>query len=398
MLNIMRKTVSMKRKRNYNEDNDEEDRPTKKRKIDRNSELLHEYTCPITRQIFCNPVSAEDGRIYEEQYIKKWFDVKESSPFTGEIIDTTLHPLIPMKNLINDLIAKHPECKEYQYIPDDSYHANKDTIMIYIVDKNFHKLLNYTDYLVMDIISDDIITSDDTAIQTAINKNLTIFEHIIRNCKNDNIIKYVIDNCIDLEVAGGVREYKPIHLVCQYGSPDVIKYMVNKRVDLKCTAKYNLRPIYFICKHQSAEMVKFFCDRGVDFEFRDFFGRTPLHIACKYNNYEAVRYMIKKGANIMIPSNNNLSPSGMCLRFQDKKTILYMLSMYYKKILELEKDKTMDKDKNILLNKNFKFNLISLNKKLNNSEKYEIYSTLITLKNKHRDKKLTEKDLPNYYH
>ena len=58
----------MKRKREG-----DDKRPTKKRKLDIGSEKLQEMICPITKQLFCDPVSAEDGRVYENQAITTWF-------------------------------------------------------------------------------------------------------------------------------------------------------------------------------------------------------------------------------------------------------------------------------------------------------------------------------------
>ena len=72
-----------------------------------------------------------------------------------------------------------------------------------------------------------------------------------------------------------------------------------------------------------------------------------------------------------------------------------MLSMYYKKIYRdtVEDNDTMDEEQNIFESFKIKFNSISSNKKLNANEKYEILSMVMTLKKKHRNKTLTEKDL-----
>ena len=294
----------MKRKRNHNEDNDEENRPAKKRKIDINSPQIQEFKCPITKQIFYDPVSAADGRIYEEQYIKKWFAGSKRSPITSNIISPTLYPSIPMRNLVNSLIEKHPECKEYQYVPDFSYYANKDTIKRYITEKNFNKLLNYTDYIIMDNVIDNSLYYYDEPI----------FEYIIKNCKNDNIIKYVLDNCIDIEVSECIENHRPIHIVCRYSNPEMIKYIIDKGVKLECRTNEKQRPVHFIFQFSTPEMIEYIVRKEVGLHYYDSDRETPKTLLLRNRSKNTIcsiigNFKIKKDDIKLLLENDKIKKS-----------------------------------------------------------------------------------------
>lgn len=44
-------------------------------------------TCPITLELFRDPVRAEDGRLYERKAITRWIHEHGTSPFTRQMLD-----------------------------------------------------------------------------------------------------------------------------------------------------------------------------------------------------------------------------------------------------------------------------------------------------------------------
>lgn len=46
-----------------------------------------EICCPISFEIFRDPVRAADGHTYERKYIEKWFKTHDTSPWTGLELD-----------------------------------------------------------------------------------------------------------------------------------------------------------------------------------------------------------------------------------------------------------------------------------------------------------------------
>lgn len=52
-------------------------------------EVKKNMTCPISFNIFQDPVIAVDGHTYERKYIEDWFKASMKSPMTGESLSST---------------------------------------------------------------------------------------------------------------------------------------------------------------------------------------------------------------------------------------------------------------------------------------------------------------------
>ena len=69
--------------------------------------IAREVICPITHELPIKPVTAEDGKIYEEKAIREWFLQKDgdpTSPSTGAVIGTRLLPAPQARNIIEELV------------------------------------------------------------------------------------------------------------------------------------------------------------------------------------------------------------------------------------------------------------------------------------------------------
>ncbi len=65
-----------------------------------------EAHCPITQELFRDPVIAADGNTYERNAIAHWLEAHDTSPMTGAILaNTTLIPNLALRSLI----GSHPE-------------------------------------------------------------------------------------------------------------------------------------------------------------------------------------------------------------------------------------------------------------------------------------------------
>ena len=69
-------------------------------------QIAEEFICPISQELPIKPVIAEDGRIYEEDHILKWFAMKREakSPTTGAVIGTKLIAAPQIRNTIEKLV------------------------------------------------------------------------------------------------------------------------------------------------------------------------------------------------------------------------------------------------------------------------------------------------------
>ena len=72
-----------------------------KKTIDEGAE---ELLCPITQELPIDPVTAEDGRVYERSAITEWLQQNEKSPHTNEPMGKQLLPATQVKNLISGMV------------------------------------------------------------------------------------------------------------------------------------------------------------------------------------------------------------------------------------------------------------------------------------------------------
>jgi len=59
-----------------------------------------EFKCPITEELFEDPVIARDGHTYERAAIEGWIAQNGTSPMTGQALTTDLIPNITIRNAI----------------------------------------------------------------------------------------------------------------------------------------------------------------------------------------------------------------------------------------------------------------------------------------------------------
>lgn len=84
------------------------------------------YICPITREVFYDPVITEDGYTYERYAIEDWFKKHDTSPFTGMKLQTKiLIPNIALKNALQHHFTITNDNREFYY---QSLHLSKHII------------------------------------------------------------------------------------------------------------------------------------------------------------------------------------------------------------------------------------------------------------------------------
>jgi hypothetical protein len=66
--------------------------------------IRDEFICPITYELMREPAVAMDGHTYEKSAIEKWLKTNQTSPRSGEPMDTVTIPNMNLKKLIQDII------------------------------------------------------------------------------------------------------------------------------------------------------------------------------------------------------------------------------------------------------------------------------------------------------
>jgi len=145
---------------------------------------LHDYKCPITQEIFFDPVRMSDNYVYERSAIIQARQTNGNispmtrQPFKGRIVQDK-QKLIQIKNLVK----QYPELRKQQFIPTHTGYQN-------VLDKafetrNWKKIKLYTEFY--------FIPSMRCILHTSCNDDT--IQYILRNFKNDSEFRIL---CCDL--------------------------------------------------------------------------------------------------------------------------------------------------------------------------------------------------------
>ena len=293
-----------------------------------------DFKCPITQQILLNPVVASDSHIYEKTAFEIWVKDHKTSPFTGlELKNKNYHKCFIVDKLLENFLKQNPELVKDQYMELFNF---KNFIKLY--NENLENAEAYLDKY-------NEIKIDFNDLPKNIYKNNNLMKKIIDKCddleRGDNggwkpihyickfstpeIIKYVIDKeGVNLECENNDK-CRPIHFICRFSTPEMIKYIIDKGVDLECEDNYKWRPIHYICKFSTPEMIKYIINKGVDLECEDIDKWRPIHIICQYSTPEMIKYIIDKGVDLECEDNNKCRPIHYICKFSTLKMIKYII-------------------------------------------------------------------------
>jgi ankyrin repeat protein len=339
--------------------------------------------CPITREIYNEPVVAADGFTYEKDALIMWFKNHNTSPKTNKIIDRVYLRSFDKIQQVRDYLIDNPQKIDEKYIKKEDIIEN-----IINTKNNYEILLNSKNFtgLTIDLnkIKDwkKLFTINTELLKKLINifcKNSELINkdgrnpiHYICQYSTPEIIKYVIDIGFNLELRTE-QGWKPIHFICKYSIPEVIKYIIDKGVDIECDTLAYCRPVHFICVYSTPEMLKYIINKGVELESIARNGNKLIHLICVYSTLEVVKLVINKGVDLEYSNNIGCKPIHSVFKSSDPDIIEYILLIYLKRNLDItSKIKMFENikcDYTIL-------DLIRLNGLFNNNEKEELIMLL----------------------
>lgn len=280
--------------------------------------------CPITQEIFNDPVVADDMIVYEKEAIERWFIQNDTSPVTRDQITKRLTRCIFVKDTVTKAIRSYPELKENQYVPKN-YKTTKristKEVNDIIIAGRFSDLIEYTQFDLQKIMDQNLMSTlaqkcDVRVFKYIINNSIDIechdsnnwrLIHFICRYSTPEMIKYIIDRGVNLEVETHSR-WRPIHYICRYSTPDTIKYIIDKGVELERQCNDNWRPIHQICKYSTPEMVRYIVNKGVNLECETNIGQRPAHLIFKYHDVSLIKFITDKGAVLDCKDNDKHTP------------------------------------------------------------------------------------------
>ena len=148
----------------------------------------------------------------------------------------------------------------------------------------------------------------------------SILHYAIDNCKNnyDETIKFLINNCDDINNHHSKYLDTPLHKICERVRPNMplIRIFLEKRADVNAKNISGKTPI-FGCYHSfSSELINLLSEYGADVNMKDKYGNTVLHDDYLFSDstkFEVfLEALIKLGFNINARNSAGYTPRGFC--------------------------------------------------------------------------------------
>ena len=225
-------------------------------------------TCPLTKQIYYNPVVAEDGYTYESIAFKDWVKYNKKSPVTGESIRSLTIPNRRMKEIVEIYLEENPDNRTKQFMFKKIYHYFRDEFISSLNAGRYEELYNFSHFL----INDQVVYCNGRKKQVD-----TIVSYLSKHCKDKDVFNYIIDNALDYD-SYDPNMFKPIHVLINYDIVESVKHLIGKGIDLNSKDPFGRTPLHaIIVKDLDPEILKMFIDNGADATITDRFDKTPLN-------------------------------------------------------------------------------------------------------------------------
>lgn len=251
---------------------------------DRNWEYY--FTCSLTNKLFYEPVEVY-GRFFEKNALKKWLRENNYSSPWDEDIKLSIDD-ITVSTHFNSMLKFFYQQNQGKILDRFDYKQNHlesvSSINKIIKKKQFHKLLKYKNFTIGYLYDNNLLTI------------------LLQNAKKE-IIEYVIDNLIDINIVDG-DGWNLIHYVSNLMLIDTFKYLVDKKFDLECKTTKGWEAIHFICRNANMNrrkhinFVKYAIDLNINLETETYQGWRPLHLLCRHKSKELIKYIVAKNVDI----------------------------------------------------------------------------------------------------
>ena len=239
--------------------------------------------CPITKQIFCFPVTTDDGFTYEKWAADQMLSNKQNSPMTREPIQKYFVNKFA-ENLVNNFLNNNNEFKKLQFDNGNyiDYLENKKECHKFLNNKDFRKFCEYK----------DIILTDEF-------KNNNLIEYITIYCNDQIYFQKIIENSVDLNTPDSKGKY-PMYYICKFGTENMIKYAISKEAEILTLNNDNDTAIHIIfqntklSREEKISVLKYFIDNNlINLYLINKKGISQL-MKIIDNNNEVALYLIQK--------------------------------------------------------------------------------------------------------
>lgn len=299
-----------------------------------------EIYCPITGQIFFEPVIASDGQVYEKTAIHAWFKTHNSSPITkSTIINKNLVDCFMMKRIVDSAFKTNPELRKDQFFCINPYR------LVTLIKKGDIEqacsLINKdtNDTIIFDNKDDiDVLLKSDQVMDSIIDnkkricsiQNMCIIFHAIKIC-SEEIQKKLVTTCgMDDLIMRNKYKVSALHMAARQSSFEIMKLIIDRGVSVQEVTYVNNNVLHYACHDPSNEGVKkveYLIKKKINLKSINSNGSTPLHVASKYSSPDTCRLLIEHGAVINSLDKHQTHPFHNACRYNTDKVVDIFINM-----------------------------------------------------------------------
>lgn len=262
--------------------------------------------CPLTLQLFTDPVFARDGHTYEKHAIEKWFQKQRTSPMTRQEISTDLVPNYDKKTQIDRFHQKHKILSIDEFLKTLCKSSFEDF-------KKLNVVSSYLNPIVFDDMPTLKNTIDPDLKKLSMNHRYTVTALCIAAEKG------CIETCKELVKLGAKvnesngHEWVPLHYAAYNGSLELVDFLLNNNANINALTYSKYTPLTLCVSNtgllsqtpkEREDIVLKLIKSGTDLKLSTCSGMTPLHYATQNSCVNIVKHLIAAGASINILNNN----------------------------------------------------------------------------------------------
>lgn len=282
---------------------------------------MESIICPLTKQIFNQPVCATDGYTYESQAINQWLRNNTMGPHKIWISKNKLTINHTIIQTVNQYLTENPDqiCNKYKL--STKHEDNEIEINIIIEQNLYDELLKYDNF------NASIWIQNNTIIDILKLAPVNIIKHLILNniVENDKLMMYII----------------------KYSTSDIIKYIINihncdihiKMLNILIDRKlhdifiylidthFTRTLLFFIVKQNMKSVIEHAINQGSYLNDQDNIGNTVIYYILKYhpNDLDLIKKLIINKINLNVANNQSMNPIHYAIKYASIDVIKYLL-------------------------------------------------------------------------
>ena len=229
--------------------------------------------CPITKQIFFDPVIIGDGHTYEREAVTQWFKHNATSPLTGERLPNKNYVDNRwLKNRIGELLSMNEEMKKEQYQLLNCLTLNE--ILSIRIDDIGKKLFD-VNRVILGTVQRFSYNKLKSMLKNSDKNTITILEKVDFELEHNEIGLMFISN------------------ILKFGSNETVMYLIHKLTKNDFDYYNNLdvknysKPIFDMCKRRG-DLIDIVIGKGYNIDFKTKNSGTILHELCLYSNCDII--------------------------------------------------------------------------------------------------------------